>query len=183
MDNSIYSDIIIMKRDLSKIIRAYRRLKRSKPDTWIEYSKKQKTLSLAIQCAANSVNELGKRHHHQRRLKKADLNYFGVILKANEKDIHNCTDFDSLYTLIFTLKPKGIGELTAYDTAIRIGAYMNLWPDRIYLHAGTRVGATKLVGKLSEKTITKSILPIPLKNSDLDCYELEDLLCIYKNEF
>lgn len=38
----------------------------------------------------------------------------------------------------------GLGELYVYDTTLRIGAKLNLFPDKVYLHAGTRLGATAL---------------------------------------
>jgi len=33
----------------------------------------------------------------------------------------------------------GLGELYVYDTTLRIGAKLNLFPDKVYLHAGTRL--------------------------------------------
>ena len=37
-----------------------------------------------------------------------------------------------------------LGELTVYDVAHRIGAYLQLEPDVVYLHRGTRIGARYL---------------------------------------
>ena len=34
--------------------------------------------------------------------------------------------------------------LTVYDTALRIGAHLDIMPDRIYLHAGVKEGAKAL---------------------------------------
>jgi hypothetical protein len=39
---------------------------------------------------------------------------------------------------------KGFGELAVYDCSLRVGSYLNLLPDKIYLHAGTRKGAEAL---------------------------------------
>ena len=38
----------------------------------------------------------------------------------------------------------GIGELYVYDTSFRIGAKLNLFPTKVYLHAGTRRGVRAL---------------------------------------
>ena len=38
-----------------------------------------------------------------------------------------------------------IGDLTVYDISTRIGAFLKLEPNRIYLHAGTRIGARALL--------------------------------------
>ena len=45
-----------------------------------------------------------------------------------------------------------------YDTAVRIGAYLNLEPEEVYLHAGTKKGAAAL-GFKHRKTIDPKVLP------------------------
>ena len=52
----------------------------------------------------------------------------------------------------------GIGSLTVYDTATRIGAFLKLEPDRVYLHAGTRDGARAL-GFDQRDSLSASELP------------------------
>ena len=39
------------------------------------------------------------------------------------------------------------------------------------------------LGNISSKTLLKSDLPEPLKSSDLECWELEDLFCLRKEVF
>jgi hypothetical protein len=73
----------------------------------------------------------------------------------------------------------GIGELTIYDTAHRIGAYLRLAPENVYLHAGTRQGAKALGFKGSWASIPRREFPKAL--SRLRANEIEDCLCIYKN--
>jgi hypothetical protein len=36
---------------------------------------------------------------------------------------------------------RGLGELYFYDTALRLGAYLRLMPNAVYMHRGTAVGA------------------------------------------
>ena len=108
---------------------------------------------------------------------------FEINLLSDIRSIKKAENFDDLLNIIERAAPKGIGELMVYDTAVRVGAFLNLSPDKIYLHAGTKTGLKKLNGKFKGKTITKNQLPEPFKSSSLDCYELEDVLCIYKNEF
>jgi hypothetical protein len=79
------------------------------------------------------------------------------------------------------LKPvDGIGELYIYDTALRIGAKLNLLPSRIYLHAGARVGARALgfAGRL--KYI--ELRDLPKEFQKLEPHEIEDVLCIFKDK-
>jgi len=79
---------------------------------------------------------------------------------------------------------KGVGELTIYDTANRIGAHLGLKPEHIYLHAGTKKGAEKLLGhRIKAKHINAHDLPPAFQNKALSNAALEDILCIYKDQF
>ena len=63
---------------------------------------------------------------------------------------------------------KGIGELTIYDTALRIGFYLDIYPDKVYLHAGTREGAKRLIGEdkvKNKKYLEMSELPKRTSNT------------------
>ena len=73
---------------------------------------------------------------------------------------------------------KGIGALTAYDIAHRIGAHFGKAPRLVYLHAGTRTGAR--VFNISGDSFDPRILPKAF--SRLAPSEIEDCLCIYKDE-
>jgi hypothetical protein len=70
-------------------------------------------------------------------------------------------------------------ELTVYDTAQRIGAYLGIKPDRIYLHAGARAGARALGLRGRAESILRQDLPREFQR--LEPYEAEDCLCIYKD--
>ena len=70
------------------------------------------------------------------------------------------------------------GKLASYDVAHRIGAYLNLVPDYIYLYAGTADGA-KALGLWGDK-VEKSKFPKSLQR--LSPAQIEDFLCIFKNE-
>jgi hypothetical protein len=73
---------------------------------------------------------------------------------------------------------KGLGELYAYDTAYFIGAHLDLTPEKVYLHAGTRKGAQALGFSGGLAYLMPSQLPVELHI--LTPYEMEDFLCIYK---
>jgi len=55
----------------------------------------------------------------------------------------------------------GLGELYAYDTALRIGAFIDVFPENVNLHAGARVGAKVLGIDGNEKFIELESLPEP----------------------
>jgi hypothetical protein len=156
------------------------RWKSNNPDTCIIHCASQRRLRDAITCAAVSRDNQGKKHPHQYRLKNSVLEAFGDSLLPRQRDIQAVQNFDELIDIVEQCRVSGIGELAIYDTAVRIGAFLNIWPTKIYLHAGARVGAAKLIGNVTSSTINKSQLPATFSNSNLSCYELEDLLCIYK---
>lgn len=137
----------------------------------------------AISCAAMARWENSNKLEHQWRLRNLDLHRAKNALLQLEREIAACDGFDDLYNLIST----AIGhiwqdaELYCYDTALRIGAKLGLKPDKIYLHRGTREGARRLVRKVNGPTLEVSALPKPFCN--LEAFELEDILCIYKDEF
>ena len=73
-----------------------------------------------------------------------------------------------------------IGRLMVYDTSLRVGARLHLLPDRVYLHAGTRVGARALGLDWRADHVAMAHLPRALRL--LGPHEIEDCLCIYKRE-
>jgi hypothetical protein len=73
----------------------------------------------------------------------------------------------------------GIGELAVYDIAHRIAAFRGKEPSLVYLHRGTCVGARHL--GFTGKTLDPRLLPSSF--SCLTAAEIEDCLCIYKDDF
>lgn len=166
------------------IIKHYKSWKQENSDTWVEHCKNQEKLVDAIAYAALAENHLGKRNGHQRRLKKINLEKFAGNLIEKEETIQKATSFDKLLKIVEECKINGIGKLACYDTAHRIGKKIGLHPEFIYLHAGTKKGAEKILGKrLSQKFIHRTELPNPFHNKNLSNDEIEDILCIYKDRF
>lgn len=85
----------------------------------------------------------GKRHPHQRRIPRALLEAVEGRLQGIGRKLSNATDFAALHRVIEKEIGgiKGVGALTVYDIAHRIGAHFKRSPERVYLHAGTRTGA------------------------------------------
>ena len=167
-------------KKISNIIKHYKKLRQEHPDTWIEYCKNQEKLEDAIVYAALAENHLGKRNNHQKRRKKINLEKFAANLVDKKSEIQRANSFDELLIIVENCKISGIGPLTCYDTTQRIGAKIKLFPEHIYLHAGTKIGAEKLFGKrLKVKFIDKTDLPSPFQNVTLTLFSnflLHDLL-------
>jgi hypothetical protein len=106
-----------------------------------------------------------------------------TALLSKLREIEACGSFDELLTLIeaSTSRIHRFGELAAYDTALRIGAWLKLSPEVVYLHAGTRKGATSLGLGRGMRYVAMSELPIELRQLSPD--QIEDILCIFKDHF
>lgn len=163
------------------ILRTYATQIRPRLEKELDWFRRQPALREAIRLAALAVNSRGKRYAHQRRLRREVLERARDVLLRNEKAIAGCVDFDELYALLDrVLCPiKGLGELYVYDTALRIGARLGHLPQRVYLHAGTRLGARALGLDISAGTLETSQLPAWLHV--LPAHEVEDVLCIFKD--
>lgn len=154
---------------------------RCRPNDELRWFRRQPTLRSAIQFAGLAEDRNRMRFSHQRRLSKASLRSARNSLLGSESKIAGCKSFDELHTLLGRLLrgSQGIGELYIYDTAFRIGAKLDLLPVKVYLHAGTRVGARALGYDGRLPWIEVSRLPRELWR--LKPYEIEDVLCIYKD--
>lgn len=168
---------------IKKIIELYKLNYSKEPDSWIEFSKSQKNLTNAIKVSCLNLDHEGKLHPHQYRLNKISTEKFYSQCLSNLSSFKKIKTFHELMELLDRLKVTGIGELAVYDTATRIGAYLNIFPDRVYLHRGTREGAKKLLGSITKPYLLKSDLPKEFQSKNITYSEIEDILCIYKDNF
>lgn len=141
----------------------------------------QPTLDKAVSLAALAQSPSGKRLDHQRRIPRAVLDESRIRLLKEIKRLEDAGTFEELFDVVDSVIGviEGIGELTVYDTALRIGAKLGLEPENVYLHAGTRVGARNLGVSSSAKYIPVSSFPNALRK--LKAREIEEVLCIYKD--
>jgi hypothetical protein len=140
----------------------------------------QRNLAHAVKKAALCVHPNGKRHGHQRRLSKNCLTEANARLQRRLKALERATTFEELHDLVEAeIKSlRGIGDLTVYDVAHRIGAFRRLEPRIVYLHAGTLAGARALGISCGSRNLDMNQLPREFHV--LRPYEAEDCLCIYK---
>jgi hypothetical protein len=144
------------------------------------YYRNCENLEDAIHKAGHAYDVSGKRHGHQRRIKKVVLEDVTNKLKLQVEEIKDCSTFSELYEIVRGCKCTGFGELSAYDCTFRIGAYLGLYPDKVYLHAGVLKGAKNLALNCKRGYILREHLPKCFQA--LTEYEIEDLMCIYKAE-
>ena len=162
----------------SAIIDHYKRQKSRESNLLNEVS----TLEDAIKVATAQGSEK-KKHSHQYLIPQQCLEEFCEILLARKDLMMSVKRFNDLYAIVKEASIKGIGELCIYDTTERIGTFLGVLPDEVYLHRGTRVGAVRLLGKVKKNRLVKTDFPFPFQRDDLSCAEIEDIIFIYKDKF
>lgn len=163
------------------IIEDYKLRVRQSGDSLIKDCLSEKDILRVIEMAGLSRNKDNVKHNHQHRLPNKVLRQFADRLLRNADRIVKCKNFDNLHAMVAELALKGIGTLTIYDTAHRIGLRLKIRPDKVYMHSGTRNGAEMILKrKVREPYLDKSVFK---DYSHLQCDEIEDILCIYKSNF
>ena len=147
----------------------------------LAYFKVVKSLDKAIEYAGLAKKQSGERFSHQKRISQIVLKRATAKLLKAKHRIKSCCNFDELIKLVQSTagQVRGIGELF-YDTALRLGAKLGIYPEKVYLHAGTRTGAQVI--RLNTKQEAISLSEVPSELHKLKPHEIEDILCIYKDE-
>ncbi len=142
----------------------------------------QPKLHHAVRLAGLATGPRGRRFRHQYRIPKHTLERASRALLRNLRRLGRSELFDELLQRVDAIiSPiSGIGELTVYDTAVRIGARLGLSPERVYLHAGARHGAHALGFDARRGFLLVGELPAPLDRTTPE--EAEDILCIYAGD-
>lgn len=168
---------------LDKLVHRYIDQHRERAKRELRYYAIQRELEDVIELAALAKLPNGNRHPHQRRVPGAALMESHQRLLMAKQELQSCRSFETLIgTVSAIIRPiKGIGPVTVYDTSLRLGAFLGLEPERVYLHAGTRAGAEGL--SLDSGRDVLGLEDLPELLDDLTPREVEDFLCIYKDSF
>lgn len=168
---------------LERIISRYKMYGQREPDQHLAFCVEQESLTDAIQVAAKAVDGNNKTHFHQRRVGRTALNNWAEKLAILEEDLKKSTNFDDVFAIIDRANSENIGELTVFDTAFRIGNFLKLFPEKIYLHSGTRKGAEQLLGDLEgKKSLLLKEFPAPFQEAEITPTDIEEILYIYRDE-
>ena len=169
---------------LERVIKHYKLKSKKQIDGLILFCTAQKTLKEAIEVAVQSIDENNKVHFHQRRVEKQELISFAERLSLRESEIGVAKTFDEIFEIVNAEKNQYIPELTVYDITQRIGAFKNIYADKIYLQSGTKIGAENLLGHLGDKRfLMREDLPSPFQRPEFTLADIEDILFQYKDEF
>lgn len=166
---------------VEQIIRDYLTYYNGQNDTWLRDCRNAKDFTSAVEMAGMSRDLDNDKHPHQFRVPNDVLRKFTDRLLRQSEAMLLCKSFEQLQKIVVSCRVKGIGTLTIYDTAQRIGANIGIEPRRVYLHQGTKVGAERYFQRtLSADSVDKSEFK---EFSKMSCAAIEDIMCIYKDEF
>lgn len=163
---------------LSDVVDDYVQKFKAGAESDINYYASQPFPEAAINQAGLARRPDGKRQPHQRRIPRSALKE--ATRRLRDADFCHIGAFHDLLLLVegIVLPIRGIGELYVYDTALRIGASLGYLPQDVYLHAGARAGARALGLPYHAEWLSRTKLPSELRC--LEAYQVEYLLCIYK---
>jgi hypothetical protein len=169
------------QQSLSTLVAIYRRKHGPRIAAYLDYFTKLTSLDDAIRFACHGKE--GKIHGHQHLVGKEKLEQARKTLQRHADEITSCESFKKLLTLVEdrTSGIDGFGVLAVYDTSLRLGVYLGIWPEVVYLHAGTKKGCKALGVVTKGGTVEIEKLPKPVRR--LEPYQAEDFLCIFKDAF
>lgn len=148
-------------------------------DKW--WAEKTLTWDKAIERAWESHQWDGKMHGHQYRVGEKKLFEGLQVALADNKQPEDFQDFNTLHDWVWSVaeRVKGLGEMTAYDVARRLGVWLGKEPVLVYLHRGTKEGARKF--GVNGETVELNAFPPEIQM--LGATHAENFLCIYKDQF
>jgi len=166
-------------RSFAEIVAHYVAENRPKAENERRWFRIQRKIHDAVRLAGLASGPNGKRFRHQYRIPRRVLEKASRALLRNLRRLGHSPSFEYLLEQVQDIIARipGIGPLTVYDTALRIGARLGLSPKQVYLHAGTLHGAAALGLEGNRTLVSLSDLPPPL--DQLTAEEAEDVLCIY----
>jgi hypothetical protein len=164
---------------LDSIVDHYIKKFRPREEAELDSFRGQPSTQVCIEQAGLARRPDGKRLDHQRRIPAEALRAWANALQRKHTQIHSCRTFDELLNVL-EKESRAFwkdGELIVYDTALRIGAYLKIEPEEVFLHRGTREGAKALGFEGSRRSIRGDEFPKAFQR--LKPYQIEDCLCIY----
>jgi hypothetical protein len=169
-----------------EIVDAYISYCRPDADAEAQEFRQLPSLNEAIQHAAlchwliKSKPPQFKKHPHQYLIPETLLQDAEGRLQNASGTLSAVAEFEALHEAVGKAigKKQGLGELAVYDIAQRIGAFLRKEPKLVYLHRGVREGAHAL--GFHGDTLDPTLLPPAF--SRLTPAEIEDCLCIFKND-
>jgi hypothetical protein len=167
---------VLGKEALESVVKNYIEQNRPKSKMEFEWYAAQPSLEAAVRAAATVQTGSGKSTKTPRKGPVDSRKIAEEKLVSQLDALKASKTFDSLLESIerAILPIPGLNDVYAYDTATRIGAYLNIWPKHVYLYTGTRTGAKQLGIVTKKRLLLFNTLPEPMQ--ELEPYEAEEAL-------
>ena len=162
-----------------EIVRHYILHKRSRLHDELAWFAGQPSFPRALDEAVHARDRRGRRLSHQRRLVRHVIPAAFPLLQAISTQLQQSASFDDLMAQVeraLSGIPRA-GDLYYYDTALSLGAFLGLYPTRVFLQTGARQGALCLSRSHRNRSVLLATFPIAFRA--LAPFEMENLLCIY----
>lgn len=137
-------------------------------------------LEMAIEYASFGWDIDRKMNRHQHRVGEDNCRI--AFKKLDIQAIAQAITFEEIFVQtekvrLSTLTHR-IGDLWSYDTALRIGFNLNIYPTTVYLQTGAKKGASHLINRKLKRS--EPIEAFPTEFHSLKPHQIENLLCVCK---
>jgi hypothetical protein len=154
-------------------------------DPALPWTLKAEDFETAIHRACMSRGEDGTLWHHQGRVWQVNLEAYEKTLQEDyADDLYESKYFWELFGHCrrAASQTHGIGPVTEYDVAMRLGGWLDLEPEHLYFHAGVTEGLRALGVAIPRGAtcIDRERLPEFFWDKNLDI--VESFLCGYRSE-
>ena len=137
----------------------------------------------AVEYAASGITPHRKIHPHQRRIGVKRLRQSVDMLKKNLPAIRKAKSFADLFKITkrVQLELKGLGDLWAYDTALRMAFNRGktFYPQAVFVQAGVLKGVKKIFSKILVNGPTFPMKVFPKEIQTLKPFEVGDFLSVW----
>ncbi|MCL4305661.1 hypothetical protein KJZ99_07080 [bacterium] len=167
---------VLSKSVLESVVKNYKESNRPRNKAEFSWYAAQPSLEAAVRAAALGTSSDGKRGRQARRGTDEAFKLAEEKLVLLLDAMQSAKTFDALLEFVerAVLPIPGLNDVYAYETAMRIGAYLNIWPKHVYLYTSTRSGAKQL-GIVSKKRLLL-FNSLPEAFQELEPYEVEEAL-------
>lgn len=174
---------------------------------YLGFFKRINTLKDVVSYACCGVFEVTRdnqvfliRHNHQEYFIGNNGSHRGLPLEDGKSvvrvvhtrlsEIKAVDNFEKLYNIIKECSETKLqfGQLSIYDAAVRIGAFLGIKPDFVYIHTGVKAGVTVLeeLGYTNEQLSNRYFAPLkefPVEMHEMTEISAENFSCKSKDKF
>jgi hypothetical protein len=149
-------------------------------DPVVDFCREADCLATAVKRAVDGRRRDGKLFSKGSCVRTSSKQEMAEALLKRLPEVRKCRDFEQLFEVVDACSPWGIGPMSRYAVAERIGAYIKIKPKAfLYLHAGPAKGWKALTGRAAPSRVAVEALPKALRRIEL--YHVENLLCEYRD--